>query len=379
MKVCHIFPTLLLFDGPTNFVLNLVDELRTRGVENSVVSLRQPPAGRSAQNAITARGAQYSELGMEEGIWDPSVVVKLARFLKREKADIVQCNLFRANVYGTLAAKMAGISRIICVAHNQEEYMTGNGLRLKLARSLERFTARLVCKHIAVSQGVASTLRRRMSIENVEVIHVGLPPIEREPTREVARARLGIPLESFVLGSVGRLHRQKGYSDLLRVIAKVTPVIPNLRAVVLGEGPEREQLEALAQALGISSRISLPGLLRVEMSELLPAFDVFIMTSIYEGIPVAQSEAMRSGLPSVVTDAGGLPEMVKDGVTGFLTQRGDCESLAKAVVKLARDADLRTLMGTNARELFKQAFRSSMMADRYMSLYSGLFRSGSSR
>ena len=178
MKVCHIFPTLLLFDGPTNFISNLAGQLKERGVDSTVISLRHPPAGRNAGAQITARGARYLELGMKEGIWDPAAVFRLAKLLRNEKPDIVQCNLFRGNVYGSLAAKLAGIPKIVCVAHNQEEYMTGNGLQARLARRLERFVSKFANMYVAVSQAVADTIVCQMSISNIRVIHVGLDPVQ---------------------------------------------------------------------------------------------------------------------------------------------------------------------------------------------------------
>ena len=157
-----------------------------------------------------------------------------------------------------------------------------------------------------------------------------------------------------MLGSVGRLHRQKGYSDLLRVASKILPVIPNLQVVIIGEGPERQRLQTIADELGIADRVSMPGLLQSEISELLPAFDVFMMTSLYEGVPATLAESMRSGLPSVVTDAGGIREMIDNGVTGIMAKLGDFESLCEAVVRLAQDPQLRDSMGARARELFDQ-------------------------
>lgn len=372
MKICHVFPTLLLHDGPSNFVSTLVGQLQKMGVDNTVVSLRHPPLGRSAETSLTARGARYFELGMKEGIWDPLAVYRLAKFLSNERPDIVQCNLFRANVYGPIAAKIAGVHNVICIAHNEEEYMTGSGIQARLARILERLVSRCATTYVAVSQAVADTVISKVSISKISVIHAGLDPLKRDATREAARTLLGISPESFVLGSVGRLHRQKAYSDLLRVAKKTLPTIPNLRVVIIGEGPERQRLNQLSKELGITEQVSLPGLIRMEISELLPAFDVFIMTSLHEGMPATLAEAMRSGVPSIVTDAGGIREMIRNGETGIMTAPGDCDSLSEAVVSLAQNSQLRTTMGAAARDFFNQKFCSSLMANRYFQLYSDI-------
>jgi glycosyltransferase involved in cell wall biosynthesis len=375
LRVCHIFPTVLLHDGPTNVLLALLKQLDANGIENTVVSMREPPEGRSAEQIIRSLRANYIELGMKKGLLDIETVPSLARLIRRDKFQIVQCNLFRANIYGALATRLAGSARSICVAHNVERYMTDSDVVSRAARTVERQCVRFASAYVGVSQAVGSAIRDLLALESdkIAIIQNGLDDSPLIASRGEARERLGVDSTAVLIGSVGRLHPQKSYADLLTAIAGLTPPIPQLKVVVVGDGPERQALNKYRDKLGLEGVVSFVGA-RSDVIDILPAFDTFVMTSTYEGLPVALIEAMRSGIPAVVTDAGGMPEAVVHGLNGFVAERGDVKAVGDYISRLARDPRLRQEMSLAARQRFVCGFSAKTMAQNYLALYESVLR-----
>jgi glycosyltransferase involved in cell wall biosynthesis len=375
VRVCHIFPTVLSQHGPSNVLLALLGELRAKGISSTVVSLRRPPADRNARAHVEALDAHYLELNMGRSVLDLGVLRPLMRVIESERVQIVQCNQLRANVYGTLATIVSGFLPTICVAHNVEQYMTGFDAFSRAARVIEGWSARRATAYVAVSQAVAVAVCKNIGIKDKKIVVIpnGLDDQVSSLAKNEARRRLNLSERSFVVGSVGRLHPQKGYADLLVAAAKLSRHIPNLKVVIIGEGPEHEGLEALAKATALNGIVHFAGA-RSDVTEVMSAFDVFTMPSYYEGLPLALLEAMRCGIPSVVTRAGGMPEAVVDGETGFVTEPADPSALTDRIRRLAKDRRLRDNMGRAGRERFAAQFTSSVMAARYCDLYDAILK-----
>src|SRR6185437_15145344 len=211
MKICHIFPSVLLHDGPSNVLKALIDELAEQGIENVVVGLKSAPEERNPRALIERTRSKYVELAMGMSMMDASVLPKLIRTLRQERPDIVLCNLVRANLYGTLAARIAGRAPVITVAHNVERYMLMGGVVNCATRFAERRLSALAALHVGVSGTVGRALKERLGVDaaKVRVIANGLGPAQFPLTRMAARDALGIPPDVIVIGSVGRLHKQK--------------------------------------------------------------------------------------------------------------------------------------------------------------------------
>jgi glycosyltransferase involved in cell wall biosynthesis len=355
--------------------LALLGELRAKGVSSTVISLRRPPADRNARAQVEALDAHYLELNMGNAIWDLGVLRPLIRAIKTERAQIVQCNQLRANLYGVLATIVSGSLPTICVAHNVEQYMTGFDVVSRATRVIERWHARRATAYVAVSQAVALAVCKSIGVKGKKIVIIpnGLDDQVSSLAKNEARRRLNLSERSFVVGSVGRLHPQKGYADLLVAAAKLSRQIANLKVVIIGEGPEREGLEALAKARELNGIVHFAGA-RSDVTGILSAFDVFAMPSYYEGLPLALLEAMRCGIPSVVTRAGGMPEAVVNGKTGFVTEPADSSALTDCILRLAKDRRLRDNMGDAARERFAAEFTSPIMAARYCDLYDAILK-----
>ncbi len=191
-------------------------------------------------------------------------------------------------------------------------------------------------------------------------------PEGREPT--AARAALGLPIDSLVVGTVGRLDPVKGQADLLRAFSRVRGHNRRAILVVVGDGPCRDELIALSASLGLAGHVHLLGE-RHDIPRILQALDTFVLPSIAEGISNTLLEAMASGLPVVATRVGGNPELVDDGVSGILVPPRDQEALAEAVGAYLRDPGLRALHGASARQRTVACFSLERMTSSYLALY----------
>jgi len=157
---------------------------------------------------------------------------------------------------------------------------------------------------------------------------------------------------------------------MIRAFARVAATRPDARLQLVGDGPDRPALEALAASLGVASRVEFLGF-RNDVAELLAAADVFLMSSHYEGVSIAILEAMRAGLPVVGTQVGGIPETVLQGESGLLVPDGDEAAFADAMLTLLQDASRRATLGRAATQRQRDAFSLESAAQRYLQIYAG--------
>lgn len=278
----------------------------------------------AAEGGVHALGAVRSR-----SPWDRRAVAKLRELLVGPSAsvDVVHSHNTAARQYAGLAARRTGIPHVH-TEHGTNVY--ARGLRNRLRNAV---LSRLTRRTIAVSEDTAGALVAAGigSRASIEVIPNGVAVGEGEaitnPGAQHARDGLGIPGGAMVVGSVGRQASVKGYDRLLRAFAALTPALPHSRTPILllvGDGPEREALEAQAAELGIAGRVRFAGY-RADARTLLPAFDLFVLPSRSEGLSVALLEAMAEGVPVLVTDVGESRRVLDDGRCGALLPEDEGE------------------------------------------------------
>ena len=184
----------------------------------------------------------------------------------------------------------------------------------------------------------------------VETLHHGLDPDDAAtpPDREAVRSELGLSPASKVVGTVGTFTPKKAHSVLLEAAREVRERVPDLRVVLVGHGPLEEDLRRRTDELGLGETVVFTGF-REDARRVMTAFDVFTLSSTFEGLPIALLEAMANGLPAVVTSVGGNPEVVEDGRDGMLVPPGDPAALAGALVRVLSDPEERRRLGEAAR------------------------------
>lgn len=255
--------------------------------------------------AIRGDGVQVTDLGMR-GNRDVTAIPRLVAHIRRGRYDLVHTHLYRAQLYGAVAARLAGVRRVVSTEHSlNDTLIEGRPTDRPGVRALYLLGARLTSRVVAVSEPVARRLVAwGVPKARVEVVPVGIETGEfafDAAARAAVRAELGIPAGAVVVGGVGRMVEPKRFDVLLRAVA----ALPQVTALLVGEGPARAGLESLAAELGVTARVRFAGR-RVDVPRVLSAMDVFASPSPEETFGVAILEAMASGLPVVFAAAPAL-------------------------------------------------------------------------
>jgi glycosyltransferase involved in cell wall biosynthesis len=300
---------------------------------------------------------------------DPLWVVRLARTMRRDGIELVHTHLFGDTLHGYLAARAAGAPPVVATLHIGTEGLTG--LQQRGYRWLFPRCARLVaCSHAVARSFDAMS---RATGAPVTVVPNGIAdtaaPSVDTAAREKARTELGASPHEVVLATIGRLEEQKGHAFLLPALARMAAQGPGaVRLVVIGDGALRAALEERARAEGVADRVAFTGL-RPDVERLLPAIDVVVFPSLFEGLPIALLEAMAAGRCIVATDIPGIVEAVRPEREALIVPRADVAALAGALARVASDAELRQRLGAAARRRFADEFTAARMVERYGAVY----------
>jgi sugar transferase (PEP-CTERM/EpsH1 system associated) len=318
---------------------------------------------------IRALGIPVSDLGMKDK-WRVDALWRLYRSLRQARPTILHTWMFHANVIGRIVGRLARVPIVITSRRNLD--IGGRHREI-----LHRLTGRLDDCTIAVSELVRKTYIARAGVpeDRVITIHNGVDA-ERFPIKDASvaariRANLGIPLDAPVIGTVGRLHRQKDLASLLTAMVQVRARFPAVRLLLVGEGELRGDLEALAKSLGLVDAVTFAGS-RPDVAEILATLDVFVLPSLWEGMPNTVLEAMSVGLPVVATAVGGTPEVVVDGQTGILVPPQEPARLAEAIMLLLQDPEFGRKLGRVGRARVMSQFQISETVRRTETLYEQL-------
>ena len=298
---------------------------------------------------------------------DIKALFLLRDMMKKGKYDLVHTHSSKAGVLGRLAAKMAGVPYVVHTVHGWSYHEHMSGTQLKLYTTLEKLGhacghASIVVSPKDIDKGLAEGIGRREDYtvirSGIELDRFGHPQV---PAEEI-RADLGIPQDVPIIGSVTRLSPQKAPLDLIKSIAAVAEQNSEAWFVIVGDGPLRPDVEqAIAQA-NLQERVVLTGLRR-DVPELLNIFDIFVLTSLWEGLPRVLPQAMASGLPIVCTKADGSAEAVQEGVNGYLVPQQSPQETADRLLQLLNDPELRQKMGSAGRQLAPPFGAKQMVRD----------------
>jgi sugar transferase (PEP-CTERM/EpsH1 system associated) len=359
-KKIHIQHVLLSLQpgGLENGVVNVVNRLSAERFESSICCLKH--AGEFS--ARINQGIPIHEMGWRSGN-DPWLPIRLARLFRRTHPDIVHTRNAESFYYGFLGAKLAGIK---CIVHSEHgRTFNDRPFRFRVQRWFSAYTQDV----FAVSKQLRQDLAKHVGIpeSRMQVLYNGVD-LDRfgKGDRKTARQEMGVQETDLVVGSVGRLVTVKNYPLLLKSVAALgrTDVI----AVLVGEGPARAELEALARSLGIEKSVRFLGH-RDDVTRLLAGMDVFVLPSFSEGMSNTLLEAMASGAACVASNVGGNPELINHGIDGYLFESGDQQALMEYLRRLCDDADLRKAFGEAARARVVSEFSIQAMIARYENLY----------
>lgn len=271
--------------------------------------------------------------------WRLDSLWRLYKLLHTKDITIMHSSLFHANMAARLVGTLAHTPIIITWRQNINIGSNFRDFTNKLTSSLDDHV-------VAVSENTRQVELRATGVpqDKVSVVHNCIDVARYELTKSLdrnkIRAGLDISKDAFLLGAVGRLHHQKGLFFLLDALLKIKNSIEQVELLFIGEGDLKNDLEAHAESIGVSGLTKFTGP-RTDIPEILRAFDIFVLPSLWEGLPLALLEAMASGLPVIATDVGGIPEVVIDRETGLLIQPSNSQAIADAVLLLYNDRNLR--------------------------------------
>lgn len=361
--------------------------LLTRGLdpENFEVAVASEGPGPLAEE-IRRAGLKYIPLSRCSRL-SFRAVTEIAAILKAENADILHTHGGYAGLYGRLAARRSRTSVVVHTLHGIHYLHFRNPvLRLASIRQ-ERFLSRTTDALVLVCESdMARAKKNRLAApDKLTVIRNGLDLASVPDGREAPDAagsgsgrELGWEPGGPVVGTVARLHRQKGVIHLLRAAPRILEAVPGARIVVVGDGPLGRELRQRASALGLGGRLIFVGE-REDARSLMSRFDVFVLPSLWEGLPFVLVEAAALARPIVATAVDGVPEVIDDGKTGVLVRPGDPGALAEAVVNLLTDKKRASDLAGAASDLVPPRFPLRRTIEQHQSLYLRLYRQKTGR
>jgi len=311
--------------------------------------------------------------------FDFTLIYKVARYIRKSKVDIVVTILFYADVIGSIAAKLAKVPVIICWAAGSTPRGSKNsGLRHIYSYRIIRY---FFDKIVSVSEGTRRFLIKERNIPPnlLTVIHYGVD-VEKYKIMNLDQKRreLGVDGRDFVIGVVARLTKQKGHIYLIEAAKEIVKKYPNSKFLLVGDGPLRVMLEKKVAEYNLRDNFIFLGF-RDDVNQLLNVMDIFVLPSLWEGLPNVILEAMACGKPVVATAVDGTPEAVIDNETGILVPPKDPQALEEAIVRLLSNSSEMRRLGENSRKRIEEFFSINYQASRFEELYTQLLRKKVSR
>jgi L-malate glycosyltransferase len=346
-RVLYLAHTLAV-GGAEEMVLNLVRYLPER-FEPIVMCIDQPgPIGAEVANT----GTTVLSLGLQPGLRRPIDLLRLQHAIGACAPAIVHTFLLTASLYGRFAAMLARVPVIIGTEVNIYER------KQPLHRAAEAWLMRHTDVVVASAESVRDYYVDQIGADRdkVEVIYnaVDWSQLNMTMSRDAVRAALGVPAGAPAAAIIARLTEQKAHRVLFDALASRADLAP-LHLVVVGDGDLRDDLQRRVEQLGLTSRVHFTGARR-DLGNILGAADMFVMPSLWEGLPLSMVLAMGAGLPVIASRVAGIPEIVRDRVTGLLVDPGNAPQLAGAMAELTTDAPLGVRLGAAARDFVRPRF-----------------------
>jgi glycosyltransferase involved in cell wall biosynthesis len=367
--------------GPALHVAYLTEGLADRGYDTTLVTGSLAHGEESMSQVAENRGARIvmlPHLARDiSPLNDALAVFRLAELIRKERPQILHTHTAKAGFVGRIAALLAGNARPPIVVHTFHGHVLRGYFNPFVTlgfRTLERWLASVTTKLIAVSPEVRDDLVRLgvAPEEKFAVIRLGIELGERvgggDDVRRETRRQLGVGPDAFVVGWVGRMTAVKRTDDVLRAFRELLDRDVDARLCLVGDGPDRAHMERRAHELGIARRCLFVGY-QDDVAPYYEAIDALLLPSVNEGTPVSVIEALAAGRPAVATRVGGVPDVVRDGVDGFLSDVGDASTLADRLAELARDPERRAEMGREGREHVVQRYAVDRLVDDVDRLY----------
>jgi glycosyltransferase involved in cell wall biosynthesis len=282
-----------------------------------------------------------------KGPWDIGSWMKLYSFLHTENFDMFCCHLFESNFIIRLVNLFVGVKPVFIFEHNV--YAKKQWWKIVADKILAKKTTKIFVDSNAILD--FTSVQEKINKDKFAILPYPIELVEQNNfDKTKTKQSLKLPEESFVVGAVARFTEQKGLAYFIQAAAKVIEKnkYPNVYFLVVGYGKMESDLRTLVGNLKINSRVFISS--ARDIKEILPTLDIFVISSLWEGQPIAMLEAMATGKAVVATKVGGIPEIMVNGHNGILVEPKDSDSLANGIIKLLEDDELRKKVGVVAKE-----------------------------
>ena len=309
---------------------------------------------------------------------DPKILFNLIHLIRQQKYQILDSQNIQSKFWSSIAARSTQTALISTIHSWYANEHGQKSIRGKIYTAIELFTNHSLRLYITVSEKDRQSLREsKIPAERIELIYnaVEIDSIFLQQDREWLKINLGLPKNSIVCLAVGRLVPVKGYDILIRAVKLVITQIPNFVCVIIGEGEQKELLRNQINESKLENHIHLVGFYeRESVMAALRSCDIFTMPSRYEGTPIALLEAAAMGCPIIASASGGIPELVNTEEQALLVPKEDPGALAHGLIRLSKDRQFATLLGSNARKHIQENFNLDQQIRRTRAAYQKAWR-----
>ncbi len=358
--------------GPEKTILNSPRFLEPLGYR--MVCAYMHPPGDPGFDVLTRQAAKYNAPLIsipDRGAWDWRVITEMLAVCKREKVTVWHGHDYKTNALGLLLNRLWPM-RLVTTVHGWVQHTRRTPLYYRVDQLCLPQYERVIC----VSDDLLeSCIAAGVSTKKCVLLENGIDTLEysRQKTLAEAKDALELPTDEFVIGAVGRLSGEKGFDVLIRSIHALVARGLDANLVIVGEGGERTNLEHLIRELDLGDRVRLAGW-QADVKGYFEAMDVFVLSSLREGLPNVLLEAMALGVPVISTRVNGVPRLVQDGRNGFLVNAGDLEGLTTALAGLLKNDGLRELFRAAGRRTVDPRYSFATRMQRLKRLYDELLR-----
>ena len=350
--------------GPLRGLFQLIEH--TKDVRFVLGMFRLKGHQQTPAMAEAVRRGLHVELLTQAGRYDARLLIRTADIIRTHRTTVIQSHGYKSALVAWICGRLYGVPWV-AFSHGY----TSENRRISLYNRLDAWVLRRADAVVAVSRAMADQLAAGgVPVNRIHVIHNAIDPAEYSVGGNGSpwRRRWGISADQVVLGVIGRLSPEKGQQIFLKAFKGVVARAPNRKAVLVGDGPEKESLVQLARRLGLANHVLFTGH-DSHIEELYPALDLVVIPSLSEGLPNVLLEGLLYGKPVVATEVGGIPEILKPAGAGWLVPPGNVRALEYAMLDALEDAGRRTSSVTAGLEYVRRHCSPQHRAESVIRLY----------
>ncbi|HEY3374717.1 MAG TPA: glycosyltransferase family 4 protein [Candidatus Aquicultor sp.] len=359
--------------GIQTHITGLLSELDRSEYDAVVIS----PSAPKLFAALDSIGVKHIEVDIADSISpraDLASAREVAEHLRGIKPDILHMHGNKAAVVGWVSSVFYPVKHRILTVHNFPSNLNPASRHYQINRRINRMVFGAVDHIIAVSTELKRCLEMEIGLPDnaISIIPNGIDLAQwdryKTGNKAAAKRELGLSENTLLLGAIGRFVPFKGHGVLLQSMKRIVEMQPDVHLILMGDGPLHDELVKQANELGIADNVSFLGFVD-EPGRYMAGLDIFVLPSVNEPFGIVVLEAMALGLPVVATNAGGVPDIIDDGINGLLAASNDAASLAGAVLRLIGDADFRNAFAERGPVLVREKFTTKSMSDATSMVY----------